>query len=145
MSGTKQDSFQHHCFDTEGSGIFQTPGVFIDSHGRFRACSCSHSASFSSNYEKSKFELISFNLCFVRKEVRTESDHVRKTQKSLSTWNEVLRCCCCEEIQPTDIQHLEGKIEMHSFFSKKPLTRNGSSFFQKVEEVFRSDHKSIKS
>ena len=36
LSGIKQDSFQHHCFDIEGSGFFQTQGVFIDSPGRKR-------------------------------------------------------------------------------------------------------------
>ena len=29
----KQDSFEHHCFDIEGSGFLQTPDVFIDSPG----------------------------------------------------------------------------------------------------------------
>ena len=26
---------QHHCFDIQGAGFFQTPGVFIDSPGIF--------------------------------------------------------------------------------------------------------------
>ena len=34
ISGTKQDSFQYHCFDIQVQGLFQTPGVFIDSPGR---------------------------------------------------------------------------------------------------------------
>ena len=32
--GDKEDSFQHHSFDIQGSRFFQTSGVFIDSPGR---------------------------------------------------------------------------------------------------------------
>ena len=34
ISGIKQDCFQYHCFGIQGAGVFQTPGVFIDSPGR---------------------------------------------------------------------------------------------------------------
>ena len=33
VSGIKEDSFQYHCFDNQGAGLFQTPDIFIDSPG----------------------------------------------------------------------------------------------------------------
>ena len=36
--GNKQDRSQYHCFDIQGAGFFQTPGIFIDSPGTIFYC-----------------------------------------------------------------------------------------------------------